>query len=305
MKQNKILKSKRGVAIETAVLFIIIILALCALITTFPLMQHYQTKIDIILLKQDIELEQITDHFLAFLGQTDKDKFEEYVPYIDKNGGALNGKYDYDVAGNTLAIKSQGGTNTLLFVRAEEGADGFVVASSKSKPSEEDVELGQITAVFLACLENDRTDFDNYLKEFYQGEDKIPEFYKNYKTERYGYSLLVKNENDALLFVRTGIITAEDGSQKIVLTDVQNLPSEAFIKEQQNIVDLVDLYRAGVKNENIMEILKSACPDYGYEPGNAPYSLEVKSDGDTILYIELDGTGNITKLLYSDTQATD
>ena len=143
MKQNKILKSKRGVAIETAVLFIIIILSLCALITTFPLMQHYQTKIDIILLKQDIELEQITDHFLAFIKNGEElsdDNFKNYVASFDDADNKLSEKYGYYVYGYSLVVKRE--NNVLLCVSAElhDGVAKIVASSSSVDQDELDKE---------------------------------------------------------------------------------------------------------------------------------------------------------------------
>ena len=46
MKLKQILKSKRGMALENAILFMLIIFSLCALLTSLTLIGHYQVKIE-------------------------------------------------------------------------------------------------------------------------------------------------------------------------------------------------------------------------------------------------------------------
>ena len=64
MKATNILKSKRGVAIENAILFILVVFSLCSLLTMIALIANYQFKIDNIVLKQDVDLDQIGEEFL-------------------------------------------------------------------------------------------------------------------------------------------------------------------------------------------------------------------------------------------------
>ena len=220
MKLTKILKSKRGVAIETSVLFIIVIFSLCSMIAMLSLIQNTQTQIDKTLAQNENELEQITEHFLAHIknnGVLTSDEFKAYVADFDSEDNELSEKYDYEV---------------------------------------------------------------------------------------YGYSLVVKHSEVPVFFIRAGIIT-ENGNQRFVLTDVKRSPFDDVTNEQQDIVHLVGLYLAGVNSDNIVGILEHDYPDYEYALGNNPCSLLVKSGNDTILYIELDETRNITKLLYSDPQTTD
>ena len=66
MKRIKgILKSKRGIALENAILFLIITFSLCALVLTFTIIGRYQSQIERALLEQKVALEQIGEDFLA------------------------------------------------------------------------------------------------------------------------------------------------------------------------------------------------------------------------------------------------
>ena len=104
MRTPRILKSKRGIAIENAVLFILIIFSLCALLATVALTQHYQTKIDKIRLEQEIELEQIGEEFLAYLESGETPSIEGFEKFLDER---FDENYDYVVNGCELVIKSK------------------------------------------------------------------------------------------------------------------------------------------------------------------------------------------------------
>ena len=62
---NKLLKNKRGMALENAILFMLIIFSLCALLTSLTLIGHFQTNINKLTLENEIKLEQIGEDFLA------------------------------------------------------------------------------------------------------------------------------------------------------------------------------------------------------------------------------------------------
>lgn len=62
---NKLLKSKRGIALENAILFMLVIFSLCALLTSLTLIGHFQTNINKLTLENEIKLEQIGEDFLA------------------------------------------------------------------------------------------------------------------------------------------------------------------------------------------------------------------------------------------------
>ncbi len=46
MKPRRILKNKKGIALENAILFMVIVFSFCALLTSLTLFGHYQTKLD-------------------------------------------------------------------------------------------------------------------------------------------------------------------------------------------------------------------------------------------------------------------
>ncbi|MBR4032606.1 MAG: hypothetical protein IKJ07_07735 [Clostridia bacterium] len=59
-----ILKSKKGIALENAILFMMVIFSLCFLIASFTLIGHHQGEIEGIKLEQRVELDQIGEDFL-------------------------------------------------------------------------------------------------------------------------------------------------------------------------------------------------------------------------------------------------
>lgn len=61
------LRSRRGVAMESAVLFMLIILALCTLVLTLSLMGRHQIKSQHNEIIADIEKDQIVEDFLAYV----------------------------------------------------------------------------------------------------------------------------------------------------------------------------------------------------------------------------------------------
>ena len=61
------LRSRRGVAMESAVLFMLIILALCTLVLTLSLMGRHQIKNQHNEIIADIEKDQIVEDFLAYV----------------------------------------------------------------------------------------------------------------------------------------------------------------------------------------------------------------------------------------------
>ena len=73
---NKLLKSKRGIALENAILFMLVIFSLCALLTSLTLIGHFQTNINKLTLENEIKLEQIGENFVA-----SPQSFSERVEY--------------------------------------------------------------------------------------------------------------------------------------------------------------------------------------------------------------------------------
>lgn len=108
MRIKQILKDKKGIALENAILFEIIIFSLCFLLTSLTLIGHYQVKIENLTLLNDVEIEQIGDDYLASV----------------KAGEALTKDYTnyaYEVSGNTLTVwhKNDESKSAVLYVEAE------------------------------------------------------------------------------------------------------------------------------------------------------------------------------------------
>ena len=108
MRIKQILKDKKGIALENAILFEIIIFSLCFLLTSLTLIGHYQVKIENLTLLNDVEIEQIGDDYLASV----------------KAGEALTKDYTnyaYKVSGNTLTVwhKNDESKSAVLYVEAE------------------------------------------------------------------------------------------------------------------------------------------------------------------------------------------
>lgn len=108
MKLTQILKSKRGIAIENAVLFMVIIFLFCALLTGLTLTGHYQIKIDNLILLRDVEIEQIGEDYLASV-KAETEFTQEYENYA------------YEVNGNALTVwhKTDETKTAVLYVEAE------------------------------------------------------------------------------------------------------------------------------------------------------------------------------------------
>ena len=64
-KAKKILKNKRGIAMESAVLFIVTIFSFCSLLTMLSVIGRNQLDIENILLTRAVEVDQIGEHFLG------------------------------------------------------------------------------------------------------------------------------------------------------------------------------------------------------------------------------------------------
>ena len=98
------LKSKRGVAIESALIFMMVIFFLCLSVTTVVLAGHKRVDRAEDALLERVALEQIG---------------EDFRTHVRMTGGSVgftasNAKYTYEVQGNTLTVKQD--NNVVLFV---------------------------------------------------------------------------------------------------------------------------------------------------------------------------------------------
>ncbi len=115
MKLKQILKNKQGVAIENAVLFMIVIFFLCTLITSLTLLGFYEVKLEKELLLRDVAIDQIGEDYLASVEAQQ----------------AFNNTYDkyaYEVKDNVLKVwrEKDADKTVVLYVEAELTADNQV-----------------------------------------------------------------------------------------------------------------------------------------------------------------------------------
>ena len=92
------LKSRRGIAVETAVLFILIVLGLCTLILTLSLMGRYQNKSARAEMLADIEKEQICEDFISYVSAAaaavvDTGDTQSFYSYIHRASSVLSRSY--------------------------------------------------------------------------------------------------------------------------------------------------------------------------------------------------------------------
>ena len=81
MNLQKILKNRRGVALENALLFMLVIFSLCALLTSLTLIGHFQTRINKLTLENEVDLEQIGEDFVASVKAGEAFDEEAYTNY--------------------------------------------------------------------------------------------------------------------------------------------------------------------------------------------------------------------------------
>ena len=65
MNLKHILKNKRGVAIENAILFMLVIFTFCALLASLTMIGNLQTKVEDAVLLRDVQIDQIGEDFLS------------------------------------------------------------------------------------------------------------------------------------------------------------------------------------------------------------------------------------------------
>ena len=109
MSIKQIFKSKKGIALETAILFLIIIFSFCAMLTSMSIIGHYQAKIEKNNFLNYVELEQIGEDYLSFLRSG---KTEFFVG---------NEKYGCEIRENALCVwlKNDDEKAVILYVDAE------------------------------------------------------------------------------------------------------------------------------------------------------------------------------------------
>ncbi len=124
----RILKDKKGIALENAILFMLVIFSLCFLIASLTLIGHYQTKIDNILLDQKVELDQIGEDYLAYM--EGKCSWGEIVSKYEDSPYTL--KIDPEAKALTV-FRGDANKTVALYVQVD--ADGSIIRWCYSDPN--------------------------------------------------------------------------------------------------------------------------------------------------------------------------
>ena len=98
----KILKNKRGIAIESAVLFMLVVFFLCTSISFVAVAGHKRINRNAENLKERVQIDQIGEDFVA--GRLDEAEYENY---------------DCEVNGTALTVKTKGTDNVVLCVELD------------------------------------------------------------------------------------------------------------------------------------------------------------------------------------------
>ena len=117
----RILKDKRGIAIETALLFMLVIFSLCALITSVATIGRRQAKLESDVLVSDALIDQIGEDFIAYLAGGEESDFD-----------AADEKYDSTVVDkgeniSALTLTKKGSSSVVLYIEAEKTGAGVKI----------------------------------------------------------------------------------------------------------------------------------------------------------------------------------
>ena len=136
MKLRPLLKSKKGISLESAVLFMTIIFTFCFLLSTLALCGHYQVKIDGIKSGHYAQKEQIGEEFVAYLHTAgDAQAPADFAAYLTENDIPYENysceevkTQDNDIMRYELTVKHGSGesASAVLYIKAEKTALGQV-----------------------------------------------------------------------------------------------------------------------------------------------------------------------------------
>ena len=93
MGLKKIFKSKKGIAIETAILSIIVIFSLCFLVTSLTLVGHYQVQIESSFILKDVELDQIGEDFINNREKFNVNGYDGFTCEVNEDKTELQASY--------------------------------------------------------------------------------------------------------------------------------------------------------------------------------------------------------------------
>ena len=122
MTLKKIFKNKKGIALETAIWFMLAIAALSTLLISLSLIGNYQIKIEQMALQRKVEVDQIGEIYISYL-ETHPMENEVVFP----NDAYDTEKYRVQANGTSLTVYRNNGSSTpLLYVEAKRDINGVV-----------------------------------------------------------------------------------------------------------------------------------------------------------------------------------
>lgn len=311
----KILKSKRGVAIENAILFLLVIFMLCALLASITIIANFQFKIDNMVLKNDVDLDQIGEDFIAYLAsdETDFDTFLTAVAYADETKkekyDRIYNKYDCEIIGSTLTVKS--GDTVLMYVRANKDDNGVSVNTwQHSVPTSEETILDSLGNYFLEYSKTNGEIFNpdvgyDYSLENVSGYQKIT--FKNgaddtevatFILDIYENAMLVKDESPkSILYIRKEIIGGE--------VRISTWRYSGSTSEEKEIDDIGDKISLSLSQNSTFSLSDEDKYEYvaGETESGTKHIVTIKETGKTVLYIEVNSENEITEWRYSAPEA--
>lgn len=135
---KKILGSKRGIAMESALIFIITIFSFCSLLTMLSVIGRNQLDIENILLTREVEVDQIGEDFLGNKLKEKLHKSANADSGLSKDGSGYyildDEKYYYCVTDNSNILKVYTGQSGVLLLYVEKDVDGDLVRWCYSEP---------------------------------------------------------------------------------------------------------------------------------------------------------------------------
>lgn len=113
MKKFKL--GNKGISIESAILFMLVIFMFCSLITSYTVYRSYQVKIDKLQIESKIELDNIGEQFLISLKENIINDFKTSYPNKDKYNVLVNESSDI----NKITISHKKDVTNVLYIEAK------------------------------------------------------------------------------------------------------------------------------------------------------------------------------------------
>lgn len=140
-KRKKILKSKKGIALESAILFMTAIASFCFILTSLTLIGRNRARLDSIYMDSYVESEQIGEHFVSYLGALPDpgDAQEDYSLYITeefKNYLSLDENVKADNLFIGIESEAADGTAPYVLTVKNGDTDGRVILYIEARVNE-------------------------------------------------------------------------------------------------------------------------------------------------------------------------